>query len=125
MGRTMLVQMAHTHKTFVGHIGVAFQMEEHRHIVLVVGSIEASDIDRGAAKAITEVLCVQGGFSIVGDQVRISLRISGFYRSYLTSHDLRNKGKDPGENEEKTRQRQGHGIRLDWSESDSWKVGQM
>lgn len=39
----------HTHDALVGHIRIAFQMEQHRHIVLVVRSIEARNVDQGAA----------------------------------------------------------------------------
>ncbi len=37
-----------THETVISNIGVALQVEEHRHIILVVRSIKASDIDRRA-----------------------------------------------------------------------------
>lgn len=40
-------------------------MEQHGHIVLVVGRIEASDVDGTAAQAIAEVLGVKGGFAVV------------------------------------------------------------
>ena len=38
-----------THNALVGHISIAFQMEEHRHVILVVRSIEARNVDQGAA----------------------------------------------------------------------------
>ena len=38
-----------THNALIGHIRISFQMEKHRHIVLVVRSIEARDVDQGAA----------------------------------------------------------------------------
>ena len=34
------------HRALVGKGRTAFQMEQHRHVVLVEGGIEASDVDR-------------------------------------------------------------------------------
>ena len=40
-------------------------MEQHRHIILVVCSIEARNVDQGAAQAIAEVLCVERWLSVI------------------------------------------------------------
>lgn len=93
--QTRLAGAGHTHKTFVGDIGGALQMEEDGHVILVVSSIETSDIDRRAAKAITKVLRVQRGFPIVSNQVCVPLRIGSFYRSNFLSHRLWHERQDP------------------------------
>ena len=55
----------HTHDTLVGHISIPLQVEQHRHVILVVRSIEARNIDQGAAQAIAEVLCIQRWLPVI------------------------------------------------------------
>ena len=40
-------------------------MEQHRHVILVVGSIEARNVDQGAAQAVAKVLCVQRRLPVI------------------------------------------------------------
>ena len=40
-------------------------MEQYRHVILVVGSVEARDVDQGAAQAIPEVLSIQRWLPII------------------------------------------------------------
>ena len=64
-------------------------MEQHSHIVLVVSSIEASNVDRRTPKAVTESLGVQGGLPVVGDKICVSFRVGGFDSSDTGGHSIR------------------------------------
>lgn len=50
-------------------------MEEHGHVVLIVGGIEAGDVDQAVAQAVAEVAGVQGGLPVVLQVDRLALCI--------------------------------------------------
>lgn len=54
-----------THDALVGHVSVTFQVEQHRHVILVIRSIEARNVDQGAAQAIPKVLCIQRWLPVI------------------------------------------------------------
>ena len=50
-------------------------MEENGHVVLVVGSIEPSNIDQRIALTVAEILGVEGRFSIVLKPYEIAVAV--------------------------------------------------
>ena len=54
-------------------------MEQHRHIVLVVRSIEARNVDQGAAQAIPEILCIQCWLPVIAEVYRLSCAVGSLY----------------------------------------------
>lgn len=59
----------HTHNGFIFQRGIALQMEEHCHVIPVVGSIEPCDIDAAVSHAVSEVACVKRWLPVVLDKV--------------------------------------------------------
>ena len=48
-----------THDALVSYIRIPLQMEQHGHVVLVIRSIKARDVDQGAAQAVSKILCIK------------------------------------------------------------------
>lgn len=46
-------------------------MEQNGHVVFVISSIEAGDIDEGTAQAITKILSIECWFPVVGQIHRL------------------------------------------------------
>ena len=57
--------LEHTHQALICQCGTTLQVEQNGHIILVVCGVEASDVDKGVALAIPEILGVQGRPSVV------------------------------------------------------------
>ncbi len=55
-----------THETFILDRGTASEMENDRHVVLVIGGIKASDVDERVSNTIPKVLREQRRFPILG-----------------------------------------------------------
>lgn len=53
------------HDAVIGDLSIARKMELHRHVVLVVRSIEAREVDGALARTRTKVLSVDCGPAIV------------------------------------------------------------
>lgn len=88
--RYVLDGARHTHKTLIGYSSVAFQMEQHSHVILVVGSVEACYIDGRRSLAVSEVLGIKSWFPAVGqvDLVPITVRSGDpFYAGFGGSSD--------------------------------------
>ncbi len=54
-------------------------MEQYRHIILVIRSVEARDVDQGAAQAIPEVLCIQRWLPIITQVYGLPGVVCGLY----------------------------------------------
>lgn len=47
-----------THQALICDVGIALEVEQHGHVILVICCIEAGDIDQGIAQAVPKVLGV-------------------------------------------------------------------
>lgn len=54
-------------------------MEQHRHIILVVRSIEARNVDQGAAQAIAKVLSIQRRLPVITQVYCLPVGICSLY----------------------------------------------
>lgn len=68
-----------THNAFIGHICVALQVEENRHVVCVICSIETRNVDKGASQAVPKTLCIECRFPIVGQVYGMSVTVCRLY----------------------------------------------
>jgi hypothetical protein len=80
--------IGHTHDGFVLEICLASKVEQYSHVVLVVCSVEASDIDTASAHAVAKILGVKRRSSVVSDEVFLSTYRSD-YVSFLYGGDNR------------------------------------
>jgi len=69
----------HTHQTLVCQCRAPLQVEQHRHVILVVGRIETRHVDQRVAQAVPKVLCVQGRFPIIRQVDDFPRIVGGLY----------------------------------------------
>ena len=61
-----------THYTLISYISITFQVEQDRHIILVVRSVKTRDVDERASQAIPKVLSVECWLPIICEVYRLS-----------------------------------------------------